>query len=122
MAIELANVLVRPKKHPISPEPVTALVPVSRVGDTVFQNLFWNTVSKTFFVKRKGRAGDSPTNLRGIAWNTVKYVYGTTKGEEKQHEYQYATLQHETGPVRVRKDVVEKAFAALAPALAQPSS
>jgi hypothetical protein len=117
MAIALTNVLTRHKKQPISPEPVNALVPISSVGEHQFQDLFWNTVSKTFFIKRKNKPDASPANLRGIVWNKAKYVYSSAKGSTTQHEYQYATLQHPDGPIRVRKDVVEKAFEALAPAL-----
>jgi hypothetical protein len=81
----------------------TDLIPITKIFDREFQDLFYSHSNNMFYTKNKRFKHPAIHNLRPVMWNTINLKYTNKNGEEKHYSYRYACLPFESSYIRLKE-------------------
>jgi hypothetical protein len=69
-----------------------SLIPVPKIFDMEFTNLFFNLDTKKFYLKKQNRKVKSVRSMKELAWNEIKPKYKRKDGSETIYKYRYVLV------------------------------
>jgi hypothetical protein len=100
-----------PRLDPPPPVESSPLISVPRINDITFENLFYDTDKKNFYVLKHRKKVRPTNNLRKIAWNTLHPKHIDRNGELKYYTYRFVLIPHGKNYVRIKEGELENYLA-----------
>jgi hypothetical protein len=82
-------------------------VPVPKIFDVEFKNLFYNPTQKKFYIKKNTKKVKSLHNMRELAWNQIHPKYTNKSGEEHVYTYRFVLVPHGKKYIRIKEGELE---------------
>jgi hypothetical protein len=104
-----------------TPEIPASFMPIPKIFDVTFKDLYYDKDTKTLFVKRRAYKTQSVRKFREVRWNEIHPSYTDKDGKEHFYTYRFALVPYGNKQhVRVKESDLEAILKTQEPQVSTP--